>query len=401
MQELEYKFKEEFNTDNYKIIKSPLRICPLGAHIDHQEGLVTGMALDAYINMVYAPDEDGNIKVLSTDFPGEENFRVDNIPGKEPKTWGNYLRGSVLSLKRDYQIKKGIKAIVSGEMPIGGLSSSAAVITAYLLALCDVNNIELTKTELIKYNHWVEREFIGLKNGKLDQSSNILSKDGYLMYLDCKTNKHQLIKKSDNIPEFEIVVAYSGLSTALTDTGYNNRVDECKVAAWILQEFGAKKISSLNEIKLRDIDIETYQKYKEKIPGRFQKRAEHFFTEFNRVKKGIKAWENGNIEAFGELMLASGESSINKYECGCPELITLFNILKQTPGVYGTRFSGGGYRGSCIGLIDPDYKEIIKESIDQVYPKKHPEYKNDYGVYFCKTDDGARISDQSFISEVI
>jgi len=90
-------------------------------------------------------------------------------------------------------------------------------------------------------------------------------------------------------------------------------------------------------------------------------------------------------------MFASGESSIHNYECGCPELITIFNILKETPGVYGARFSGAGYRGCCIGLIDPQYKETVKAAIDREYPAKHPAYKDIYRVNFCKTDDGARI----------
>jgi galacturonokinase len=65
--------------------------------------------------------------------------------------------------------------------------------------------------------------------------------------------------------------------------------------------------------------------------------------------------------------------------------------LKETTGVYGARFSGAGYRGCCIGLVDPKYKDEIIESVDRQYPVKHPEYRDTYLVYFCKTDGGARI----------
>lgn len=46
------------------------------------------------------------------------------------------IRGAVLSLKQDFVLKKGLNAIISGEIAysIGGLSSSAAVTTAYLMA---------------------------------------------------------------------------------------------------------------------------------------------------------------------------------------------------------------------------------------------------------------------------
>jgi galactokinase/galacturonokinase len=127
------------------------------------------------------------------------------------------------------------------------------------------------------------------------------------------------------------------------------------------------------------------------LPERFQKRADHFFSENERVKKGVAAWKKGDLNSFGQLMFASGASSIRNYECGCPELITIYNILRETPGVYGARFSGAGYRGCCIGLIDPEYKDTIKARIAAEYPLKHPEYKEVYRVNFCKTDDGARI----------
>ncbi|MBK5262983.1 MAG: hypothetical protein JJE17_10530, partial [Peptostreptococcaceae bacterium] len=34
----------------------------------------------------------------------------------------------------------------------------------------------------------------------------------------------------------------------------------------------------------------------------------------------------------------------------------------HTPGIYGGRFSGAGFKGCCVGLIDPDYKEQIAQS---------------------------------------
>jgi galactokinase len=45
-----------------------------------------------------------------------------------------------------------------------------------------------------------------------------------------------------------------------------------------------------------------------------QKRARHFFTEMARVAQGIEYWRQGNLPAFGALMNASGQSSIENYE---------------------------------------------------------------------------------------
>jgi galactokinase len=97
----------------------------------------------------------------------------------------------------------------------------------------------------------------------------------------------------------------------------------------------------------------------------------------------------------GRLINESGASSIYNYESGCPHLITLYNILRQCPGVYGSRFSGGGFRGSCIGIVDPAYRNEIVAVIDAQYPLAHPDVVDLYSVHFCQPDGSARLWNSS------
>ncbi len=390
------EYKSRFDNGDIRAVRSPLRVCPIGAHSDHQGGFVTGMAIEASVNLAYSPNEEGKVHVFSIDFPGEEYFDLDEELDFIPGFWGNYLRGAVASLQKDFDLKVGINGVLRGELPIGGLSSSAAVVSAYLMALCDVNDIELSKLELVKYNSEAETGFMGLKNGILDQSSNVLSKNNHLMVMDCKTNEYDLVAKGEDFPEYEIVVVYSGVTQQLTDSGFNNRTDECRVAGWIIQELdgiSSDDAPALEDVRLRDISPELYEKYKSEIPGRFGRRAEHFYTEQERVKRGKKAWADGDIETFGQLMFASGDSTFNNYETGIPEMATIFDVLRETDGVYGARPSGAGFRGSVIGIIDPKYKDQIKARIDEIFPEKHPEYADKYEVNFVKTADGVSYVD--------
>ena len=391
MNDLIQAFQEKYGVAPTGRVRSPLRICPLGAHVDHQDGLVTGMALNESVNLLYRPNEDGYVRVQSLDFPDEEYFHVDQVPDMVPTFWGNYLRGAVLSLQSAYRLHRGITGVIQGRLPIGGLSSSAAVTTAYLMALCDVNELDVAPKELIKYSHWVETGFIGLNNGILDQSANILSRNGKLMMMDCETEDSDLVDKGAAMPPFDIVIVYSGISTTLIKTDYNNRVDECKVAAWNLQELAGLPITPFREVKLRHIPEDVYHAYRDKLPGRFGRRADHFFSENQRVRDGIEAWQSGDLEAFGRLVFESGQSSIDKYESGCPELITIYETLKDSPGVYGARFSGAGYRGCCIGLVDPAHKEEIRLRMDETYPRKHPDFADVYDVFFSQTANGAEV----------
>ena len=127
------------------------------------------------------------------------------------------------------------------------------------------------------------------------------------------------------------------------------------------------------------------------MPENLQLRANHFFSEIQRVIESIAAWKEGDLEKFGSLINASGRSSIINYQCGCPELITLYEILHQSPGVIGTRFSGGGFRGCCIALIDPAYRPELQTTVTQQYLEKYPARQPNFGIYFCHSGTGATV----------
>lgn len=246
--------------------------------------------------MVYTPTEDGYVRIESMDFPDKELFHVTHDSDYIPGFWGTYIRGAVMAIRQDYVLKKGINAIVSGKLPIGGLSSSAAVTTAYLMALCDANDSDVSKLDLIQYSHWVETQFIGLKNGILDQSANILSMDSQLLVMDCLSNEHQLVSKGKAMPDFDVVVVYSGISKQLISTDFNNRTDELRVAGWLLQDAkGEGYTPALEDVKLRQISSKIYDEFKEQLPERFRKRAAHYYTEQARVEKGAQAWAEGDL----------------------------------------------------------------------------------------------------------
>ena len=101
------------------------------------------------------------------------------------------------------------------------------------------------------------------------------------------------------------------------------------------------------------------------------------------------AWQNGDLPQLRRLVSESGESSIKYYECGSPQLITLYEILRNTPGVYGTRFSGAGFRGCCIALINPAARQSIAEAVHRRYPVAHPAEADKYSIHFCQPDGRA------------
>ena len=127
----------------------PYRISPLGAHIDHQGGKINGLAIDKGIHIVYSRKENGVVEVRSLNFPGRAQFHVNSIPERRVNDWADHLRGAALQLHGKYPLRYGMSAVIEGQLPVGGLSSSAAVIIAFLSALARVNEIHLEEWETI------------------------------------------------------------------------------------------------------------------------------------------------------------------------------------------------------------------------------------------------------------
>jgi galactokinase/galacturonokinase len=371
-------------------IFSPYRVCTLGAHVDHQHGLVTGFAIDKGIDLWFDVATDSLVKLKSETFAGDVAFDIATPSLVRQGDWGDYARGAKFALQKRFKLKTGIIGTIKGSIPVGGLSSSAAVLIAYVMAFAKANGIQLEAFEGMKIASEAEREYIGLNNGLLDQACIALGKKNHLLMLDCESNEYRLIPKAANMPAFELGIFFSGLTRSLMSSDYNLRVAECKTAAWLVQAYENIPLKEQNKTFLRDVSENMFKIHRDKMPPRFARRAEHFFSEHKRVREGITAWETGNLEWFGSLSKASCESSIHNYECGSPELIAIYNAMLTTDGIYGGRFSGAGFKGACIALVDPTKKDNIEKEITTKYLEQFPQYKDTFQVYFCKSDDGAR-----------
>lgn len=377
--------------NNYQYhIFSPYRVCPLGAHVDHQHGLVTGFAINKGVDLWFNVREDSSVKLSSLTFEGEVEFDINKPSQVREHHWGDYARGAKYALRKRFDLVHGIEGVIQGSLPVGGLSSSAAVLIAYVMAFAKANDIKLKPFEVVKIASEAEREYIGLNNGLLDQACIALGKKDGLLFLDCDSDEYRIIKRNPEMPEFEIGIFFSGLTRSLVNSDYNLRVYECKTAAWNMLAYLDQPLKTFDKTFLRDIPKATYDKTKIAMPARFARRAEHFYSEYRRVRQGVTAWETGNLKLFGKLSFDSCESSIHNYECGSPELISIYEIMRPLPGVYGGRFSGAGFKGAVIALVDPKEKENIERVLTEKYLEQFPEYEQTFKVFWVKPDDGAR-----------
>ncbi len=371
---------------------SPYRICPIGAHSDHNLGKITGFAIDKGIHIAYNTKQNGVIEMTSLQFPKRAQWHIREI-GEKTGDWADYLRGATWALVKEYPLTVGLCGVIEGSLPIGGLSSSAAVILAFLDALCKVNHITLAPQELIDIAFDAEKNYVGVNVGTLDQSCEVLSRRDHLLYLDCRDNHYELIPAHPDMKPYQIAIFFSGLEHSLAGSKYNMRVDELRSGVYALQAFAGMEYGKFNQANARDVSWEIYQTYKHRLPEQWARRCEHWYTEFQRVEAGAEAWRRGDIEEYGRLSFASGWSSIHNWESGAPEQIKLYEIMTETDGIYGGRFSGAGFKGCCMALIDPAKADAIAEQVERKYLDAYPVMRGKYSFHLCHSADG--IANQS------
>ena len=225
-----------FDRSEAFLVQAPLRMCPLGAHVDHQGGIVTGMTIDRKVLLAAIPIRDATVEVTSLNFPGEVSVDLrDEIPEKTGD-WGDYVRAAVSALSSTHRLRTGLRAVVCGDLPGSGLSSSAAVLVAYLIALARVNEIDLVREETSALVQRAENGYIGVESGRLDQSIILFAEQGHLTRVDCSDLGIVQVSRPRRSREFRILVAYSGVSRSLAGSGFNTRVDECREAARLVLE---------------------------------------------------------------------------------------------------------------------------------------------------------------------
>ena len=384
-------FREIYNRDPDGVAFCPYRISPLGAHIDHQYGKINGLALDKGVHIAFSPKRNGVVELKSLNFPKRAQFHVNGIPEQKVGDWADHMRGAAKMLGEKYPLRTGLSAVIEGTLPVGGLSSSAAVIIAFLTALAQVNGIALGDWETIMMAKAAENRYVGVNCGKLDQSCEVLCRKDQLLYMDCRDDSYELIPMNPAMKPFRIAVLFSGLERSLATSAYNLRQDECKAAAYSLLAWAGMEYGKFVDTRLRDVPVEVFEAYKDRLPGSFRKRATHYFTEIARAEAGAEAWRRGDLDAYGRLIFESGRSSVENYECGCPELITMYDIMTATDGIYGGRFSGAGFKGCCMALIDPDKAEDVQRTVTEKYLRAYPHLEGKYSFHLCDSADGVQL----------
>jgi galactokinase len=370
------------------VVKAPGRVNLLGAHTDYNEGWVLPAAIEQAIWLAAAPLENGRVRIASLDYGHEGETTLAELARKTMSPsgpnreldWLNYPAGVAWAMQEAGHQLVGLEALFSGDIPVGaGVSSSAAVEVAFILAWETLSGLSLNGRERAKLGQQVENGYLGLQSGVMDQFASLHGAANHLLMLDCRTLAYELIPLP---PEVVILVADSGVRRQLAASDYNLRRDECREATNILKQY-------LSNIRtLRDVDTQSFELYAHRLPQVLRRRARHIVEECARVLNGAEALRQGQIGVFGKMIRESHTSTRDLYEISTLELDILAAAAWPVPGCYGARLVGGGFGGCVAVLAKESAASEISQSMEEAF---HKEFGRRPPIFLCRASTGAEV----------
>ena len=336
------------DSKNVSVYFAPGRVNLIGEHIDYNGGLVLPCALTIGTYAAVRKREDNSINFYSENFPNNHDFE-------------KYPRAVIKSL--ELTPNRGFDVAYYGDIPNqSGLSSSASIEVVTAFFLNDLYNLNLDNITIAKLCQRAENEFVGVNCGIMDQFAIAMGKKDNAIFLDTATLNYEYAPVL--LEDASIIVTNSKVKHSLVNSEYNTRRSECE-----------KALSELKTVvdiaTLGDLSEEEFENNKSAISNPVcVKRAKHAVYENQRTIQAIKALKDGEIDKFGELMIASHVSLRDDYEVSCEEIDILVDEALKVPGVIGSRITGGGFGGCTVSIVKNEAIEDFKQKVGSEYTKK-------------------------------
>jgi galactokinase len=360
------------SADGVRVFRAPGRVNLIGEHTDYNLGFVLPVALQLATFIATAPSADGRLRIYSEDRQELREFDAATLAEIPPAhSWTDYVVGVARELVRAGYAIGGANLLIRSTVPEGsGLSSSAALEVSSALAFLQGRAID--GIELAKLCQRAERDYVGMPCGIMDQYISVHGRAHAAVEIDCRSLGHRLVDLPDGVT---FIAVNSMVKHALAGSAYRDRVAECAAAA-----------RALGVESLRDVTVAQFEEKAHLLPDVVRRRARHVVTENARVQDFVDASGRGDVEQMGRLMVASHLSLRDDYEVSCDELDFLVDTALRTPGVLGSRMTGGGFGGCTVTLLRPDAAACFREEISSAYERR-------FGVlplmYDCVPSQGA------------
>jgi galactokinase len=379
-------FHETFGSAPIHLVRAPGRVNLLGEHVDYNDGFVLPAAIDRATYIAFSPTNTTLSTLLAVDFNQQASFSPQTIPlktqldGSPLPEWAYYPAGVMWSLNENQLETQDMNVVFASNVPRGsGLSSSASVEMAFMLAWQTLSDWTLPPMQRALLGQKAENEYVGVNCGIMDQFASACGVENKLLLLDCRSLEWKIIPLPEDV---SIVIADTTVRRKLTSGEYNKRRAACEEAVHLLKQ-------DLPHIQsLRDVSVEEFNRLADKLPEEVSKRARHVVEEIERSNQAEALLEAGNIQRFGELMNLCHASLRDYYEVSSPELNAMASIAQSLDGCYGARLTGAGFGGCTANLVAREKADEFARTLGARYETEtglHPE------IYITRASNGAEL----------
>lgn len=385
--DIQQRFQQLFKKEPL-VIRAPGRINLIGEHTDYNDGFVMPAGVDKEIFFGIAASDDSRSLVYSLKY--DERFEInleDPQPVAQPQ-WANYLLGVLYQFKQHgYRIRP-FYCVFGGNIPLGaGMSSSAAMECGFGMALSEYHLFNVPKADIITMAQWAEHHYVGVKCGIMDQFASVMSKQGHVIVLDCRSMTHHYAPL--DLQGYSIVLCDTKVKHSLVDSEYNRRRLECESGVKVLQKHDPSIRS------LRDVSMDILNAHRDELQGKTYQRCRYVVGEIERVQVASEDLKRGDLVAFGKKMYETHEGLSKDYEVSCAELDFLVEEAKRSGHVIGARMMGGGFGGCTINLVKAGQSENF---IAQMQSRYKTEFGIDMPAYRVKVVDGTgRVNESDLV----
>tara|TARA_B100000029_G_scaffold493176_1_gene555375 strand:- start:323 stop:1390 length:1068 start_codon:yes stop_codon:yes gene_type:complete len=345
-------FEQLFNQKSEITENAHARVNIIGEHTDYTGGFVMPTLLSFSTSVEISVSKEKKYQVYSKNYKNKKVF--NDFKKSINNDWIDYVKGCLfVYFDENKKIKNTpVNIFISSNIPMErGISSSSALCVAILKSCNSLFQSKYSDKHIAILAQRVERDYIGVSGGIMDQMVSSIGIHGKGFFLDCLSLKYELL----NIPEnWKFCLVDSEVQRNLRDSSYNERYNQLKKAE---KEIGT---DNLGRIKLKDLDK---KKFSDSV---IYKRAKHVITENDRVLRAKVCLLENNIKEFGKLMNESHKSYSNDFEASTKD-VDLITKRSVESGALGSRLTGGGFGGFSVSLIDKKNYNIWFEKMKNYY----------------------------------
>ena len=349
-------FRQCYDTAPECVWHAPGRVNLIGEHTDYNDGFVLPFALGAGTLAAAGRRDDRMLELHSQQEPGAgATMRVSELTPGAVSGWAAYPAGVVWALRQaGYDVQGARVAIGSNLLRGAGLSSSAALECAVIMALTELYQLDAARPELAALARRAENDFVGIPTGIMDQSASLLCEAGHALLLDCRSGEMSEVPLDPPAAGLTLLVTDTRARHALADGRYGARRRDCEAAARALGVASLREITDASELAGRLTDPVLYR------------RARHVVTENERVVQTARLLRAGQFGEAGTLLWQSHRSMRDDFEISWPQAdVTVDAALAA--GALGARMTGGGFGGCVIALLSAERADQVRASVSAAF----------------------------------